>query len=60
MRIPEGFLWGSMEEFERDLASVVEKMKQDGIRKGILVPQPDGTLKGRGSPDKWFDAVEED
>ena len=58
--VPEGFPWDSFEEFERDMEVVLDEMKRIGVAKGILEVTPEGYLKGRGHPDKWFDAVDEE
>ena len=50
--------WPSIEEFEKDLESVWNEMKQQGLKKKILTQREDGAIIGRGHPDKWFDAVD--
>ena len=51
-------LWNSIEEFEQELETAWEDMKQQGLAKGILTQREDGAIIGRGHPNKWFDAVE--
>lgn len=55
--VPEGFLWDSWSEFEKDMEEELERMKTEGVRLGKLEVTPEGWLKGHGHPDDWFDAV---
>lgn len=57
MKLPEGFPWNSMEEFEADVETVLTRMKEEGLRKGLLTRRADGCLVGKGHPDNWFDNV---
>ena len=50
--------WPSIEEFEKDLESVWNEMKQQGLEKKILTQREDGAIISRGYPDRWFDAVD--
>ena len=57
--VPEGFPWETWSDCYKDLETVWEEMKSEGVRLGKLEVTPEGYLKGRGHPDEWFDAVEE-
>jgi hypothetical protein len=46
----------TMEDLKREW----ERMKEIGVDKGILIKRADGALVGRGDPNDWFDAVEEE
>jgi hypothetical protein len=50
--------WPSIEAFQKELESIWEDMKQQGLDKNILTEREDGAIIGHGHPDKWFDAVE--
>ena len=56
-KIPSNFPWESWEDFEDKLEEEWDHMKEEGLRKGILKKRKDGSLEGRGDPNKWFDAV---
>lgn len=48
--------WPSIEAFQKELESIWEDMKQQGLGKNILTQREDGAIIGKGHPDKWFDA----
>ena len=50
--------WNSIAEFEQELEASWEEAKTIGLAKGILTQREDGAIIGRGHPNKWFDAVE--
>jgi hypothetical protein len=50
--------WPSIEAFQKELESIWEDMKQQGLDKNILTQREDGAIIGKGHPDKWFDAVD--
>lgn len=58
--LPDGFPWASWAEFTKEAEQVWEQMKADGVTLGKLEVMPDGSLKGFGHPDDWFDAVTKD
>jgi hypothetical protein len=53
---PENEVPITMKELEEAWA----RMTQIGLEKGHLTRRRDGVLVGRGHPDNWFDAVEEE
>jgi hypothetical protein len=50
--------WDSEQQLMEDLITVWEDMKSFGIEKGVLTKRSDGSIVGRGHPDRWFDKVE--
>ena len=56
--LPKDFPWASWDEFRKELEATWEEMKTKGVELGHLEVTPEGWLKGRGHPDKWFDAVD--
>jgi len=53
-----GSPWETEQELMEDLIKEWENMKTIGIQRGILTKNPDGSVTGRGHPDKLFDEVE--
>lgn len=52
--------WKNKQELMQDLERAWTEMKQTGLDKGILTQRADGAIVGKGNPNIWFDAVEEE